>query len=96
MATETIKITRDGIRESRMQQGTPEYDMFCDCPIGQAVAEAHPEWDFRIFRTYIAVFEGDAHRQIPLPTEATEFIEAFDDGLPVEPIEFEIEVRGRD
>lgn len=86
--TETITITEAAIREANMQRGTEGYKASRDCPIGQVVCPQHPSW--RVGSKYIRdVLTG---QKMALPLSAQEFVDRFDDGLPVQPIEFEIEV----
>lgn len=89
--TEFIKVTEADIREAHMRQGAMDYQPSRDCPIGQAVIPKHPDW--RIDDQEISIWAGCVKLgTIPLPPEAVEFVERFDDGLPVEPFEFTIEV----
>ena len=91
---ETITVTIDDIREANMQKDTRDYLPSCGCPIAQAVRRTHPTWTVGL--TAIDVCSNDDAAKvlgtISLPLAAQEFVERFDDGLPVEPFEFTIEI----
>jgi len=66
----------------------------CGCPI--AIAARHAGFMLAAVETDAIYLYGWANRQapIPLPPEATSFINDYDEGRPVEPFEFELPVEG--
>lgn len=95
MATETIKVTQadvDAANEQRQAQlKEPRLVLYSTanyCPIAQAVRHQHLDW--RVAETRILDFNYDTIAS--LPGTAIAFIQDFDAGKAVEPLEFEIEV----
>ena len=87
MRTETIKVTREDIKN-----GEPAYNS--GCPIALAMQRAigpHVSVGTDRFWPYKEPEDWYA-RQIcgNLPDEAQGFVREFDDGLDVEPIEFQV------
>lgn len=70
----------------------------CECPIALAAAEAFPHAErvgrHRVVVTGYGILLALAGRELvlPLPREATDFIATFDDGQPVEPFEFTVDI----
>jgi len=58
-----------------------------DCPVARAVARALPGSRPEVFHEEIELY-GKYRGTATTPSEISEFIEAFDDGVPVEPFRF--------
>jgi hypothetical protein len=79
-----IDVTSDDIAKGEREQP-------CRCPIALALTRAHPgQW---VLGEHTADFYfDDADGTISLPNEARDFIKRFDNGDPVEPFSFELEL----
>ncbi len=63
-----------------------------DCPIGHALRDALPGVEFEVGTIAIHIRDGDNWIAYPLPWYVTRFIQAFDAGVDVAPIEFELAI----
>jgi hypothetical protein len=76
-----IYVTQDDINKGERQQ--------CHlCPIARAVADALGVHSRLVEVTSYGIRAGGAHYKLPL--DARDFMYAFDEGLTVEPFEFEL------
>ena len=75
-----IKVTQEHIERGVVKD--------CDvCPVALAMQEAMEDDKVRVFSTYIETSEGN----YITPESVGDFIDNFDEGLPVKPFEFELE-----
>lgn len=80
----TIKVTQEHIRTGA--KGSPG----C-CPIAKAVREALPGKAVSVIAVIKVYSGGFLKFWAPLTESVRTFIDAFDEGLPVEPFSFELE-----
>lgn len=64
-----------------------------ECPIALAAQEAIGTDELSVWPYLLTWCAGELVHEADMPRPAREFIENFDDGRPVEPFEFEIEVK---
>lgn len=63
-----------------------------DCPIGHALRDALPGVEFEVGTIAIHIRRGVDWIAHPLPWFVTRFIQAFDAGVDVAPIEFDLPI----
>jgi hypothetical protein len=85
----TVTVTLEDITKGKAQCGKSHpMDSLYVCPIAQALMRMD----------YVEVCVGgvdvdiDGQKRIPLPRKAIDFVKKFDDGKPVHPITFELEL----
>ena len=92
-----MKRIRIDVTQEHINEGNPTESGYC--PVALALQE-HAGWSHANAAThqFWPLFENWDERlgvsiRYDLPVEASSFIQAFDDGDPVEPFSFEVEVR---
>lgn len=85
MTADTVKVTAGHI--SRGEQREPDA-----CPIALALRDLHPGATIDVYNSFAVIFTGPAAADLTasLPPKASEFVEAFDHGEDVEPLEFQL------
>jgi len=84
--SETVRVTAGHIAKGTRSDP-------CACPVAHAVMDALPspcEVDLYVGRIYIRPDAGDLVI-VEQPASVIDFIEAFDDGQPVQPFEFTLD-----
>ncbi len=82
-----IRVTANDIKKGcRRQNG--------NCPIARAVKRNKGVYSVSVGVTDVSYFVNDTYHFAPLPPMARLFIREFDDGCPVEPIEFTLISKG--
>lgn len=83
-----IRVTKDCIKDG-------DKDNMDYCPIGLAMRRRSDFGDVKVDQEAIYFTRGERHYVRVLPQDAQDFIARFDDGKPVEPFTFEIELHSR-
>jgi hypothetical protein len=86
MITQTIRVTAEHIRLGKPEQCT-------SCPIALAILDAFPGiTGVAVNPGWATAYRGDDDPVLDafLPKEASQFIDDFDDLLPVTPFEFQV------
>jgi hypothetical protein len=88
-----MKTVEVSVTAEHIAGGEP--DSCWGCPIALAAMDAIPNFDVTVNRFQIGIDEIDgkiAPTWVDLPDEAVTFIDRFDDGEPVEPFTFTMQV----
>ena len=91
-----VRVTKADIKKGWPDEGDA-------CPIARALKRRHPSREVEVgYEEFALLWNrdedpfGDRPLYAVLPPEAGQFIKAFDAGLPVEPIEFDLEFSERE
>ena len=87
MSTMTVTVTQDHIDHGERQSGA-------SCPIARAITRRMPQWtQVDVGETMFTFFPASGERdEAFLPEEACQFIARFDEGKPVEPFAFTLDL----
>jgi hypothetical protein len=84
-----VKVT---VTAENIEHGEPR--KACACPIALAIIGHYPDYAAGLEvlgpKAYLCDVQGDPYEEAWLPDVARDFIERFDNGVPVTPIEFEM------
>ena len=78
------------VEQYQIDNGLPR--SMCSCPVALAIERCTGRHIVEVSDEHVTIFEHGEFVNILLPLAAQEFIKRYDEGSPVEPFEFELEV----